>query len=231
MPASRSHQGRIFWGMFIIFIGVLFLLDRLGELDFGDLISRYWPFILIIIGLSILIGNNFRNVGSGLFFIILGAIFFLAKLEVFDHNVWYYLWPFLVIGLGLWLLVKPAFRRRKENFPKVKDDDLDISAVFSAVKRRIESKNFRGGSATSVFGGIELDFSNAGLAGGQATIELTAILGGIEIRVPREWQVVIDGTPILGGIDDKKRTLIESEKKATLYVKATAILGGIEIKD
>ncbi len=45
------------------------------------------------------------------------------------------------------------------------------------------------------------------------------------------WKVVVDGTPILGGIDEKHRNPPDAETKATLYVKATSILGGIEIQD
>ncbi len=49
--------------------------------------------------------------------------------------------------------------------------------------------------------------------------------------LPANWKVVVDGTPILGGIDEKHRNPPDAETKATLYVKATSILGGIEIQD
>ena len=80
-------------------------------------------------------------------------------------------------------------------------------------------------------GGLELDFTSASLSGGQATVDLTAVLGGIELRVPRDWKVVIDSSPILASVEDKKRPVSDAEARATLFVKATAILGGIEIKD
>jgi hypothetical protein len=43
--------------------------------------------------------------------------------------------------------------------------------------------------------------------------------------------VVVAGTPIMGGFDDKHRSVPDAEVKATLYVKGTAIMGGITIKD
>ncbi len=43
-----------FWGFILIIFGVLFLLDNLGVADFGDIISNYWPALLIIWGIHIL---------------------------------------------------------------------------------------------------------------------------------------------------------------------------------
>jgi hypothetical protein len=36
---ERKNQGRIFWGLLLVILGVVFLLDRMGRLDFGDLIG------------------------------------------------------------------------------------------------------------------------------------------------------------------------------------------------
>ena len=67
--------------------------------------------------------------------------------------------------------------------------------------------------------------------GEEATVELTAILGGIDLFVPREWKVIVDSSAILGGVDDKHRATPATTVQPTLYVKATAILGGIDIKN
>jgi predicted membrane protein len=103
--------------------------------------------------------------------------------------------------------------------------------MLSGLKRRIESQNFQGGKATSILGGIELDFTRARLAEGRAAIELTAILGGIEVRVPQTWRVEVEGRPLLGGIEDKHTFAPGTETAQTLHLKASAILGGIEIKE
>jgi predicted membrane protein len=65
----------------------------------------------------------------------------------------------------------------------------------------------------------------------QATIELTAILGGIDLFVPSDWRVIVDSSAVLGGVDDKHKNAPPTTVQMTLYVKATAILGGIDIKN
>ena len=75
-----------------------------------------------------------------------------------------------------------------------------------------------------------MDFTQAKLAEDKATLELTAVFGGIDIWVPNDWKVVVDSSSLFGGVEDKHRTVPSSETKATLFIRATALFGGIEIK-
>lgn len=231
MSQLRNYQGRIFAGLVIIAIGVIFLLANMDRLDFGDFISTYWPMILIVIGISHLLTSSFRNAGVAFFLIAIGAFFQLNNWGILGGRVWAYFWPLLIIAAGLWIIFKPKPKGFGENAPKILDDDLGAFVLFSGLKRRFESDKFRGGKATAILGGLELDLTQAKLKDNQATIELTAILGGIDIFVPRDWKVVVDSSAILGGVDDKHRPAPAVTVQATLYVKATAILGGIDIKN
>jgi predicted membrane protein len=232
MGEIRNIQGRMFFGLIIIAIGLIFLLGSMDKLDVGKVFSNYWPLILVIIGLWHLISSNFQNAFIGILFIAVGGFFQLVEWGVLGGNVWNILWPLLIIVVGLWIIFKPSFSSFQGKVPAIKDDDLGSAFVlFSGIKKRLESKNFKGGNATALFGGMDLDFKNAELEGGQATVELTALFGGIDVWVPREWKVVVDSTAILGGVDDKHDPLAGDEAKNTLFIKATAIFGGIDIKN
>ena len=167
---ARKTQGRIFWGLLLIIMGVLFLFDRMGRLDFGDLVGRYWPVIFILIGISILLSNNFKNAGSGVFFILFGTFFLLLRLRIFERTVWHYLWPLAIIGVGLWILLRPVWHPDRKAIGAMTADELNISQIFSGSVRRIESQSFKGGKADVVFGSAEIDLRAAGLAGGRATL-------------------------------------------------------------
>ena len=231
MTAPRGNQSRVFWGLIFIVVGILFLLDQMGQLDVGDIFSRYWPAIFILIGISIVIANDFKATGAGVFFILFGAFFLLMDMRIFDHRVWHYFWPLLIIGLGLWILIKPARAADKKKIPELTVDELRISQVFSGTSRRVESPSFKGGSVEVVFGSAEIDLTAAGLEGGQARLGLSAVFGSIELRVRPEWQIVIEGTPILGSIEQKRNRPAEAEKKGTLLINASVVLGSIHIKD
>ncbi|HSA95251.1 MAG TPA: DUF5668 domain-containing protein [Acidobacteriota bacterium] len=228
--SEHKAQGRIFWGIILIFLGVLFLLDQMNKLDFGDLVGRYWPVIFILLGVSILLSNNFRNAGAGIFFVLFGAFFLLIRMRVFDRALWHYVWPLVIIAVGLWILLRPAWHPGKEKASPMTADDLNIGLVFSGTARKIESQSFRGGKAEVVFGSAEIDLRGAKLSGGQATLVLSAVFGGIEVIVPREWQVVLEGTPVLGSIESHKK-VSGAAPTETLTIKGSAVFGSIEVKE
>ena len=228
----RSDPGRIFWGLVLILVGALVLLKRFDFWDLGYVLSTWWPAILILIGISILIGNRFRRPVAGLILILIGAMFLAWELGYLEIDVWRRVWPAALIILGLWIIFRPSHRSRSAGpAAPAPGGDIDVTAVFSAAKRRIEAQSFKGGEVTAVFGGADLDFSGAGLEGGRATVEATAIFGGVDIIVPRNWRVVMDGTPILGGFNLKHVNPPEAEARATLHVRGTAIFGGVTVKD
>jgi hypothetical protein len=78
-------------------------------------------------------------------------------------------------------------------------------------------------------GGCEIDLRNAGIDG-DATIDVFAMWGGIEIRVPETWTVVGRVTPLLGGFEDSTRALPGAGNQR-LIVRGLVIMGGIEIKN
>ncbi|HPW17633.1 MAG TPA: DUF5668 domain-containing protein [Candidatus Aminicenantes bacterium] len=228
--SAQKTQGRIFWGILLIFLGVLFLLDQMGRIVFGDFVGRYWPAIFILIGVSILLSNNFRNVGAGAFFILFGAFFLLIRLRVFDRALWHFVWPLAIIGAGLWVLLRPAWHPDRQSASESTADDLNIKQVFSGTSRKVVSQSFRGGAAEVVFGAAEIDLRGARLAGGQAELALSAVFGSVEVHVPREWQVVLEGTPVLGSVESRRKAPSEPAAEV-LTVRGSAVLGSIEVKD
>jgi len=48
----------LFWGVALVTIGILILLDNLGVADFGDMVGTYWPLLVILWGVSILAGRR-----------------------------------------------------------------------------------------------------------------------------------------------------------------------------
>lgn len=122
MASRHGGSNRIFWGLMLIVLGTLLLLDRMGELDFGDVIGRFWPVLFILIGLAILINSRFRDAGSGLFFILFGAVFLLFELDILDHDAWRYAWPLGIIAVGFWILFRPGPRAAKDEAPPAKPE-------------------------------------------------------------------------------------------------------------
>ena len=58
---------------------------------------------------------------------------------------------------------------------------------------------------------------------------LDSVFGGIDILVPDNVVIKTKSTSIFGGVENKKE-VTNDENKTTIYVNATCIFGGVEIK-
>jgi hypothetical protein len=104
------------------------------------------------------------------------------------------------------------------------------TAILSGRDVRFDNEVFQGAVLSAVLGGIEMDLRNA-IIRENVVIEAKAVLGGIDIFVPNYVRVVVNCTPILGGVDNKTITPFGADEKTiTIYLNATCVLGGIDVK-
>lgn len=111
------------------------------------------------------------------------------------------------------------------------EETLDVVAVFGAVRRNVYSKNFKGGEIVSVFGGAEINLSQASFQEKQIVIESVQIFGGAKMIIPADWVIHNEAVAVFGGIEDKRPqpTSITAPEKM-LVLKGFVMFGGIEIK-
>jgi predicted membrane protein len=135
--------------------------------------------------------------------------------------------PILLIATLVFVITD---RNRSDASDRPRNADVSFSdtAFLGGITRRYESSNFRGGEAEAFLGGIDLDFRNATMEGDEATIDVTAVMGGVKIRVPHTWNVVNRVGTILGGTEN--RTVSRSSNKR-LIIDGTVLMGGLEIQN
>lgn len=104
------------------------------------------------------------------------------------------------------------------------------AALFGGVDRHISAQDFRGAQCIAVFGACKIDLRDAQIQGREAVVEAIAIFGGVEVRVPEDWEVVNHGFAIFGGMGDQKRHFPGGSTK-TLILQGASIFGGVEVKN
>jgi LiaF transmembrane domain len=220
--------GRLIFGVTVLVLGVLFTLDRLGLADAGAYV-RYWPLALVAVGLIKLIepdGGPRRVFGAAL--ALFGGGLLLDNLHLF-HFDWGVVFPLFLLFIGA-ALVWQALGGRAPAPGGQSAGTVSGFAVLGGVKRRSTSTAFRGGDASAVLGACELDLRQAALAPEGAVIDTFALWGGVEIKVPGDWEVEVRGTPILGGFEDLTKSG-PSAAAGRLVIKGLAIMGGVEVKN
>ena len=116
--------------------------------------------------------------------------------------------------------------------PNFSDHDvIDSVNVFSGAHQNIVSKNLKGGEIVSVFGGCDLNLTQANFEG-TIVIDVIAIFGGVKIIIPATWEVKNEVTAIFGGIDDKRALMpYQTEARKVLILKGLAMFGGVDIRN
>jgi hypothetical protein len=246
------QEGRIVAGLILVLVGGALLMRNTGFPLPGWLFS--WPSVLILVGLYIGIKSKFANSTS---IILMGmGGFFLADRFIPGLRLTPYFWPAIIIAVGIMFILLPRrtrnlrSRRRERNtltepglsnnwqqtenaFSTAIDgnDLLKITSVFSGIKRNIVSKNFRGGKISCVFGGAEIDLTQADIQG-NAEIRFEVIFGGVELVVPAHWKVFNEIDGVFHGVDDERRynASIGTQPEKILTLKGSVIFGGVEIK-
>jgi predicted membrane protein len=226
----RRSVPQLVLGLLIVCLGVALTLDSLGIADAERLI-RFWPAGLIAIGLAKLwqCRGSFSGMLGGLVLTAIGTFLLLGNLGIVHVSIvtLWRLWPLFLVLFGTSLVWRSLAGRR----PAPNDSNSVVSAVavLSGVNRGNNSASFRGGDLTAVMGGCEVDLRQAQI-NGEAVIDVFAMWGGIEIRVPQDWTVVSQVTPLLGGFDDKTRPT-QTASVHRLVIRGFVIMGGIEVKN
>lgn len=239
MSNDRKLSSSFWVGAIILTLGSLLLLDKMDMLDFPRWLFS-WKVMLIGIGLIVGINRNFQGIGW-LVMILVGSFFLVDDIPGFPIDLDRYAFPVGIIIIGLFIVFRAVIGKS----PKTQkdlwgntvvatdtggEDTFDLTTVFGGDKKKVFSKKFRGGKTTCIFGGSDIDMTQADIDG-TVVIDVVQIFGGLKLIVPSNWEVKSDVVVILGGVDDK-RTIppagLATNKR--LVLTGTVLFGGVDIK-
>ena len=234
-PARPHPSGQItpqlVLGLIAIAVGVAMTLDNLGLLESGRYL-RFWPLGMMALGAVQLWQAREGRGGAfgGLVLTTIGTWLLIEKTTFVRLSFWD-MWPTLLVVFGAFLVWQGLTGSRARVATAAPADNAIVTAIaiLGSVVRGNNSPAFRGGDLSAILGGCELDLRQAAIDG-EATIEVFALWGGIEIRVPDDWSIDSRVTPILGGVEDKTRPP-RSVSRHRLILRGFIVMAGVEIKN
>ncbi len=240
---------RVVIGLIIIVSGVLLIMENFIDIETRSIFS-YWPVIPLVVGLNWLF-LSFRSTGTGqsgkvsfswgqfvsaIILITFGVIWLGSNMNLIDgvyrETFWKVLFPTILILAGITLIKGRSGTGGGDRMALMGGIDMGKSAW------KLESTNY-----FAFMGGVDIDLTTAEIEEGETVLDLTAIMGGIDVRIPKGLHVVYEGSAILGGVNfvghedggiitnRKIEHNANTEDKRVVILKCTAILGGIEIKE
>lgn len=258
---ARHHSGpgRFLGGLIILGVGVVLLLKQLGTVIFPDWLFT-WPVFLIVLGIYIGARHSFRTMGW-IIWVLIGGVFltedFYPSLTLSE-----YIWPIVIIAVGLMMILRPKRRwdwrnqaywegkgrkhawkhQWKEQWKQQykygqtaatgsysEDDYIDSVSVFGGIHKVVVSKNFQGGDVVNIFGGTEINLTQADFKG-TIVLDVVQIFGGTKIIIPSDWTVKSKVVSIFGSVDDKRNpSITQHNPDKVLILEGTCIFAGIDI--
>ncbi|NHZ64585.1 LiaI-LiaF-like domain-containing protein [Massilia genomosp. 1] len=238
---------QVWLGLAVIAFGMLYLLDNLYIIDRRQ-VMHFWPVLVIIGGLVKFAEADSRH--ERMVFGLITAAGVVLTLNRLGYGYFFNartLWPVLLILFGIGVIHKALRKRDTPHGVALKDDALasagatdraevppdtdsvvDITAILGGFQRRISTQDFRGGDISALMGGCMLDLRESSIVG-EAELNVFAVMGGITIKCPPDWTIILKGVPVLGGFEEKTAPAPDPGKRLT--IRGYAIMGGVEVRN
>ncbi|MGC9469008.1 MAG: cell wall-active antibiotics response protein LiaF [Anaerolineae bacterium] len=146
--------------------------------------------------------------------VILGLGLILLIDALVGVNIWDYLWPLIIIGIGVWILMRSRKMERR---------GLTVFQLLGDVRRR-GAWTVREEEIWCVIGDVRLDLTEAQIPEGETTIALRGFVGSVNITVPADIGLAVTSSAILTDArvlgDKQDYVLTVYEAKSDNYVEA-----------
>ena len=228
---KKNFLVRAFFGVTIAALGGVLLLKNLEIIKFDSwhlFWGTVWAVGLVLAGLTTIISSRKMLTRAwGLLLMATGVSIGLNAYGIIDVSIWKLFWPVVLIAVGVAVTFSVGSGGYKRSKKSVADDSGNEKvAIFYGEESRVKG-DYTGGSATAIFGGVELDLRRANIKDG-TVIDIFTFCGGVSLSLPDDVIVKNEVRGILGGSEDK--TVSKSSAKKTIYLRGECVLGGLEVK-
>lgn len=176
----------------------------------------------------------------GLVLMVWGATKLLTLTGVYDFAWLYnkswtvYVLPVCALLAGIKLLFKhtdsPRCQMEKKEVPEAEEDGtLHLTASMGENDYSYSGKPFEGANIEVFMGSISIDLRQAVISK-DVHIHVRTFMGGVELYVPCNQNVIVTSKSFLGGVDDRATSAAAEQQGHTLYIHAQNFMGGVKIR-
>lgn len=225
---------RTFWGLALILGGVFLIISKLGYFPDVNLFSLLLTAFFIIVIVKSFIRINFSGI---LFPIAFICIIYDKQLGITNITPWTVLIAALLGSIGLSMIFhkRTKWINKKYNCEDYKFEKVDVEDEnhvrfensFGASIKYINTDNFEQADFNCSFGAMKVYFDNAIMRNSNAIVRINASFSGVELYVPRTWNIDDRTNVFLGGISEKNKN--DKVITNTLTLVGDINFSGVEI--
>lgn len=223
-----NRLSNILWGIALLIIGVLLILNLFGIVAFTLFFAGWWTLFLIIPAIVGIICNS--NKMADIVLLIIGIILFLCAQNIIDWStVWKFALPIIIILIGLKLIFsnRNQSKSTSASFDSYSTISEEHSVSFSENTISPTSTIPRQIKLNANFGSLNLDLRNATIQD-ETIIFANANFGGIKIIVPFDVKVETVESGFFGGTKNNiSNTVLDGNISITIITNCK--FGGVTI--
>ncbi|MBD3178114.1 MAG: hypothetical protein GF417_00155 [Candidatus Latescibacteria bacterium] len=190
---------------------------------------------------------SWKESKTAIILIVIGILFLINNFGVINIGgfIWR-LWPLVIVFWGITMLRKRGRRDEKDTkFQFFGDAVLSISSpyvkhssAFGDIRIKVDSQEFAGGNASTVFGKISIDLSEVTGITGYGQLDLHAVFGDIMLRLPENIKYELRGNNLIGDVHIPGGVKLEGmnyrspdaeEGETVLIINVSQVFGDVEI--
>lgn len=233
---KRNH---LFWGLFFLGCAAFLVFHQLGLLASVSVTTIIITLLIIPIMIRGIIKLEFFEILSP---IALLYILYSDPLGYERLSIGSVIWATIFSSVGLsilfgrfkskgWINSKPHYWMTGESHGE-STETLDSEYVnclvrLGASSKYINSTQLKKAEIHCSFGGLKVYFDNAQLHSDTADVYIDASFSGIELYVPRHWNITNNISATVAGIDEKNK--IYNATGPTLNLMGNISFSGVEI--
>ena len=227
-----------FWGLFFILAGGAFIAN---SLDLFTSRINFLSLLLAILLVAIIVGSliHFNFFGILVPLSLIGVIF-AEELNITHITPWPLIITAVLVSIGLEIIFGNQTKSKyiginigatnDEYYEEVNHEDgenVKYQVSFGAGVKYVNSENFKKGYFSCKFGAMSVYFDNAKPSKDGTEIVLDVAFAGVELYIPKDWNVVTEASVMLGGLDESRRR--EKKDGPTVTIKGNISLAGVDI--
>ncbi len=237
-----------FWGVFLVLAAGILVTSRLGVFTYH---IGFWTLLIAMFLVAAFVESLIQvTVGGMVFSLAFLAIIFAKPLGIVALAPWTILGAALLLTVGLSLIIKPRWRWHhhgprvivngkgwhhgdwqkdwQEDVQDVDDAEMIVDVNMSSSIRYLQSQDFKRAVIKVSMGNAKVYFDNVTLNEAGADILVDDSFGGVELYIPRKWQVQNDVNTSFGAVEEKGVQTVD-ETVPQVHIHGNVSFGGLTI--
>jgi predicted membrane protein len=219
---------RIFQGVLFILSAAFVVVSQMGYLG----VYSIWEALLIaFLAIIVLNGIFIKRSFCILIPISLLVILFKAQIGIANISSWTIIIAAILLAIGLSIIFRKGHcscKMKNKNFKKETRDEnnIDINVSMGSSIQYITSEDLESVNISCKLGELNVFFDEANIKEKEVTVHLNIALAGVELYVPKSWEIVNNVSTNLAEVEDNNR---KGNKNKKLILTGSVSLGALKI--